>query len=78
MSEETDTYMLIENVSATDNPEYRVVKTGFLSVGECAGYLKEYHNGHLDSCGSEWSGFFGKYIIAKSIGLEFDVTGRIG
>ena len=70
--------MLIENASVTGEPSYEIVATGFETISGCATYLQSYHNGLLDASGLEESHFIGKYIIAKSIGDEFEVTGRMG
>ena len=78
MNEELGKYMLIENASTTDEPNYRIVEDGFTKITDCSTYLKMYHNNLLTASGLDPNEFVGKYIIAMPIGGEFEVTGRMG
>jgi hypothetical protein len=40
MNEELGKYMLIENASTTDEPNYRIVQDGFSKITDCSEIFK--------------------------------------
>jgi hypothetical protein len=77
MNEEQDTYMVVENVSTTDRPHYKIIESGFLNLVYACEFLKSYHNTLHDSCAEDVDSFTGKYTIVKSVAGDFQFTGRI-